>query len=86
MNYNYHSFAQNLRLDLDLPFCYQPIDLPKCTWTRQQSKQAITSPAATFSCSSKEPCKQHFLHFGGCPIPADTPGQAGWGSEHLMEL
>ena len=23
---------------------------------------------------------------GGCPIPGDTPGQAGQGSEHLMEL
>ena len=23
---------------------------------------------------------------GGCPIPGDTQGQAGWGSEHLMEL
>ena len=23
---------------------------------------------------------------GGCPIPGDTEGQAGWGSEHLMEL
>ena len=23
---------------------------------------------------------------GGYPIPADTQGQAGWGSEHLMEL
>ncbi len=23
---------------------------------------------------------------GGCPIPADTQGQAGRGSEHLMEL
>ena len=22
----------------------------------------------------------------GCPIPADSQGQAGWGSEHLMEL
>ena len=21
---------------------------------------------------------------GGCPIPGDTQGQAGWGSEHLM--
>jgi len=20
----------------------------------------------------------------GCPIPGDTPGQAGWGSEHLI--
>jgi len=23
---------------------------------------------------------------GGCPIPADTQGQAGQDSEHLMEL
>jgi len=23
---------------------------------------------------------------GGCPIPGDIQGQAGWGSEHLMEL
>ena len=23
---------------------------------------------------------------GGCPIPRDTQGQAGWGSKHLMEL
>ena len=23
---------------------------------------------------------------GGCPIPGDTQGQAGQGSEHLMEL
>jgi len=23
---------------------------------------------------------------GECPIPADTQGQSGWGSEHLMEL
>jgi len=23
---------------------------------------------------------------GGRPIPGDTQGQAGWGSEHLMEL
>ena len=23
---------------------------------------------------------------GGCPIPGDTQGQAGWGSEYLMEL
>ena len=23
---------------------------------------------------------------GGCPIPGDTQGQAGHGSEHLMEL
>ena len=23
---------------------------------------------------------------GGCPIPGDTPGQAGRDSEHLMEL
>jgi len=23
---------------------------------------------------------------GGCPISGDTQGQAGWGSEHLMEL
>jgi len=22
----------------------------------------------------------------GCPIPADTQGQAGWGYEHLIEL
>jgi len=23
---------------------------------------------------------------GRCPIPGDTQGQAGWGSEHLIEL
>jgi len=23
---------------------------------------------------------------GGCTTPGDTKGQAGWGSEHLMEL
>jgi len=23
---------------------------------------------------------------GGCPIPGDSQGKAGWGSEHLMEL
>ena len=23
---------------------------------------------------------------GGRPVPADTAGQTGWGSEHLMEL
>jgi len=23
---------------------------------------------------------------GGCPIHGDTQGQAGWDSEHLMEL
>jgi len=23
---------------------------------------------------------------GGCPIPGDTQGQAGWGCEQLMEL
>jgi len=23
---------------------------------------------------------------GGCPVPGDTQGQAGWGSEYLMEL
>ena len=23
---------------------------------------------------------------GGCPVPGDTQGQAGWDSEHLMEL
>jgi len=23
---------------------------------------------------------------GGCPIPGDTQGQAGWGSEHLIQL
>jgi len=23
---------------------------------------------------------------GGCPVPADSQGQAGRGSEHLMEL
>ena len=23
---------------------------------------------------------------GGCPVPRDTEGQAGWGSEQLIEL
>jgi len=23
---------------------------------------------------------------GGCPVPVYTQGQAGWGSEHLMEV
>ena len=30
-----------------------------------------------------EPMAQRY---DGCPIPAETQGQAGWGSEHLMEL
>lgn len=40
INHNYHSFAQNLKLDVHLLFCYQPINL-KCTWTRQQGKQSL---------------------------------------------
>ena len=29
----------------------------------------------------------HVAHrSGGCPIPGDTQGQAGQGSEHLIEL
>ena len=35
---------------------------------------------------SKKGMKQVAQRGGGCSIPVDTQGQAGWGSEHLMEL
>ena len=33
-----------------------------------------------------EALEQVVQRSGGCPIPGDSQGQAGWGSEHLMEL
>ena len=39
-----------------------------------------------FYCKGGEALAQVAQRGGGCPIPGDTQGQAGRGSEHLMEL
>jgi len=39
-----------------------------------------------FSSKGGEALAQVAQRGGGCPIPGDTRGQAGWGSEHLIEL
>jgi len=33
-----------------------------------------------------EALEQFAQRGGGCPVPGDTQGQAGWGSEHLIVL
>jgi len=39
-----------------------------------------------FYCESGEALAQAAQRGGGCSDPADSQSQAGWGSEHPMEL
>ena len=39
-----------------------------------------------FGSKGSEALAQFAQVSGGCPTSGDTQGQAGWGSEHLMEL